>query len=525
MRIAHDAEIEFQLIDGRFHFEGVRAGFPDLDPRLEMISRGSVGLDQTLDIDLEIPRLDATKHKERGPVRCHLTGTVSNPQLSAKDASLVVRLPDRSEPLVDIDGVDLVLRVDKQEGRPVIAVDPVQLLTREKISRQLGTGLLHLVDPELQYSPDLVGELSLSVDTMRIPVGGPDAQWLADLEVRGQMTIHQLSSLTQSPLRVALAKLLADLYSIRPGESVRVVHDAEIDFGLYQSRFHFQGLQFGFPDIDPKLQVHVDGSIGLDQTLDLHLQLPRLDATKRQQKGLVECHITGTVAHPELAVTDASLVVRLPEHEQPLLDVDGVDLKMEIRYQDDVPVLELAPVNLFDHRRLESQRGEEWLRLLVPALADVADVEGEFSLSIDSMHVPLSGSKQQLLRSTELNGQLQLHEVTTTVGTPLLTAMVKVLADQYGKSPSQTVRVAKDCEVHFQLREGRLFQEGLRIGLPEFSPDLVCRVGGSVGVDRSLDLVLQVPAALAGTATGQSGDVRFTVTGTLDNPTVAQADK
>ena len=206
------------------------------------------------------------------------------------------------------------------------------------------------------------------------------------------------------------------------------------------------------------------------------------------------------------------------------MDVDAIDLGMEVQYEADIPVLKLAPMKVFDHRRLTGQRSEEWLRLIVPALADVADVQGEFSLSIDSMRVPLSGSKQQILRSTELSGQLQLHDVTTKVETPLLAAMVKVLADQYGKTPSETIRVAKDADIHFEFRDGRLFQEGLQIGFPDISPDLLCRASGSVGLDRSLDLILQAPAVLAETQKGKPGEVRFKVTGTIDDPKVVEME-
>ena len=164
------------------------------------------------------------------------------------------------------------------------------------------------------------------------------------------------------------------------------------------------------------------------------------------------------------------------------------------------------------------------MRLIAPALADVAEVQGDFSLSIDSMRVPLSGSKEQILHSTELSGELQLHDVTTKVETPLLTAMVKVLADQYGKVPSERIRVAKDADIHFEFRKGRLFQEGLQIGFPDLSPDLLCRVSGSVGLDRSLDLILQVPAMLAGTPQNESDELRFKVTGTVDEPKVVEME-
>lgn len=524
VRVAHDAEVDFRLKNGRLHFEGLRAGFPDIDPQLEVAIQGSIGLDESLDVYLEVPRLDAEMQKEHGPVRCHVTGTVSNPQLSAKNASLVIHLPNRAESLIDVDGVDLTVRVVEWEGRRVISVDPVELLRRQEISRQLATGLLHLVDPELQYSPQIVGQVSLSVDTLRIPVGVPDEQWMASLEAHGNLKIHQAASLVQSPLRMAVAKLLADLYSIRPGEAVRVVHDADVEFGLRQGRFHLQGLRFGFPDIDAKLQVEVEGSIGLDQTLDLNLQLPRFDAAKRRTKGFIDCHITGTVGNPKLAVTDASLVVRLPNHEIPLLDVDAIDLDLEIQFEGESPVMYFSPMKVFDHRELKLERSKEWFQLIAPALADVASVKGEYSLSIDAMRVPLDGVKQQILRSAELRGQLELHEVTTKVETPILSAILKVLADQYAKTPSDTVRVVKNAAIQFELRNGRLFQEGFQIGFPDLSPDLVCRVTGSVGLDRSIDLSLEIPAILIGKQVEGDGVVHFKVTGTIDAPNVVEVE-
>ena len=71
--------------------------------------------------------------------------------------------------------------------------------------------------------------------------------------------------------------------------------------------------------------------------------------------------------------------------------------------------------------------------------------------------------------------------------------MVKVLADMYGKKPSEVVRIVEDAEVRFQVREGRMHHEGLRIGFPDIAPDLLVSSRGSVGLDHSLDIVLEVP--------------------------------
>jgi hypothetical protein len=41
-----------------------------------------------------------------------------------------------------------------------------------------------------------------------------------------------------------------------------------------------------------------------------------------------------------------------------------------------------------------------------------------------------------------------------------------------------------------------MYHEGLRLGLPDFSPDPLITSRGSVGLEKSLDFVLAVPATL-----------------------------
>ena len=52
VRGVKDATIRFRVADGRMHHEGLKVGFPDISPDLQVTSRGSVGLDKTLDLHL-----------------------------------------------------------------------------------------------------------------------------------------------------------------------------------------------------------------------------------------------------------------------------------------------------------------------------------------------------------------------------------------------------------------------------------------------------------------------------------------
>jgi hypothetical protein len=88
----------------------------------------------------------------------------------------------------------------------------------------------------------------------------------------------------------------------------------------------------------------------------------------------------------------------------------------------------------------------------------------------------------------------------------------------HGKKPSDVVRAVQNADVRFEVRDGRMHHEGLRFGFPDISPDLLIRSSGSVGFDRTLDFVLDVPPVLA----DRKDPVKLRVTGTLEKPVVTE---
>ena len=95
----------------------------------------------------------------------------------------------------------------------------------------------------------------------------------------------------------------------------------------------------------------------------------------------------------------------------------------------------------------------------------------------------------------------------------------------HGKKPSDVVRVVENAEVKFQVRDGRIHHEDMHFGFPDISPDLVIRSSGSVGYDKTLDLVLDVPSILLNKANPggkKTAHVRLRVTGTIDKPIVTE---
>jgi hypothetical protein len=523
---AQESEIRFQVREGRLHHEGMRIGFPDIDPELQITSRGSIGLDETLDLFVELPRLDPAQRKEKGPAKCHITGTIANPRIQVEDASLVLRQPNRKEPLFAADGMNLNMRVETSAAGPVLVVEPVEVFKKRKLNLGVAPGLVKFLAPDVQTERQVDGEISLTLSKLRMPLGVPQDEALKHMEVEGALTLHRVSSEVKGPMWQAVIRLLADLNGKTSPDSIQLAaQESEIRFQVREGRLHHEGMRIGFPGIDPEWVVRSSGSIGLDESLDLRLELPRLRKNKREQ-GPLSCQVTGTISDPKITIPDGSLVVHLTDDDAPALTADHVNLVFRVETSGDTRLLSLAPVKVFDKLKLTPEASDQLLALIAPTLADLSGVQGTISLTFDTFRVPLGVPKKEFVKRVELSGKLQLHEITAAVKTPLLQATVKVLADMYGKNPSEVVRVVENAEVRFQVKDGRIHHENMRFGLPDISPDLLIHSSGSVGYDKTFDLVLDVPSILFDKSKlevrKKSAPVRLRVTGTFDKPIVTE---
>jgi hypothetical protein len=524
VRLAKNTDVRFQVRDGRLYHEGLRIGFPDIDPELGLTSHGSVGLDKTLDLFVDLPRLDKALRKEKGPARCRITGTIDNPKVSVEDASLVLRQHDRKEPIIAADGINLSVQVESTAKGRVLAVAPVEVFKKKKLSLGVAAGLVKLLAPDVQSDREVAGEISLSFNKLRIPLGVATDQELKQLDAEGKLTLHQVASEVKGPLWQALIKLITDMNGKKPSNLIRLVAESEIHFKVRDGRLHHEGLRIGFPDIDPDLVISSRGWIGFDETLDLHLNLPRLRKDKRDKDPL-QCQVTGTIREPKIAIKNAPLVVKLKDGAKAALTVDNINLSFRVEDSKNGRMLTLAPVTIFEKQKLTPEVGDQLLHLIVPTLADLTGVQGTISLSFETFRVPLGATKSELEKKVELAGKLQLNQVSVSVKTPLLETLVKVLADMYGKKPSDVVHVVRNADVRFRVRDGRMYHEGLRFGFPDFSPDLLITSRGSVGLDKSLDFVLTVPSILVDKKDleiRKAAPVHFRVTGTIGKPIVTE---
>jgi hypothetical protein len=468
LRLAKNSELRFQVRDGRMYHEGVRVGFPDIDPQLQLTSHGSVGLDKTLDLFVELPRLDPALRKELGPASCHITGTITDPTIAVENGSLVLRQPDRKEPIIEIHGVNMNMQVEHTAKGLVLVVEPVEVFKNTKVNLGVTNNLMKYISPDVQSDRQVTGEFSLSLSKVRIPLGGTIEEEAKQLEAEGKVRLHQVSSEIKSPMWQGLIKMLADLRGKPPCKVIHIIEESEIHFQMKDGRLSHDGQRIGFPEIDPELEVSTSGSVGMDGTLNILVELPRL---RKDQiaKGPIRCQITGTIMEPKIAIKEAPLVVKLKEGDQAALTVNNLNLNFSIENSKDGRTLTLAPVTIFEKQKLTPEVADQFLHLIVPCLTDLAGVQGEMSLSFEKFRVPLGVPESELEKKVELAGKLQLYQISVSTKTPLLQTTVKMLADMYGKKPSG-VQVVKNADVKFNVKDGRMYTRVCGSAFRRFSP-------------------------------------------------------
>jgi hypothetical protein len=522
VRLAESDDIHFYVRNGRLYHEGLRIGFPDIDPELQLTSRGSVGLDKTLDLFVELPRLDKALRQKKGPAKCRITGTIGNPKVAVEDGSLVLRQHDRKEPIIAADGINLNMQVEDTASGPVLAIEPVEVFKKKKLSLGVAAGLVKLLAPDVQSDRQVAGEISLSFSKLRMPLGAARDQEFKQIEAQGKLTLHQVASEVKSPLWQALIKMVADMNGKQPSNVIRLVADAEIHFQVRDGRLYHEGLHIGFPDIDPELVISSRGSIGIDETLDLFVELPRLDKALRKEIGPAKCHITGTIANPKIAVEGGSLVLRQHDHKEPIIAVHGINMNMQVENTAKGRVLVIEPVEVFKKAKLNLGVANNLMKYIAPDVHRDRQVTGEISLSLSKVRVPLGLPQEEEVKQLEAEGNLTLHKVSSEINSPMWQGLIRMLADLRGKEPSKVIHLTEESEIRFQVRDGRLHHDGQRVGFPEIDPKLVINSRGSIGFDETLDLHLDLPRLRKEKL--DKDPIQCQVTGTISKPKIALKD-
>jgi translocation and assembly module TamB len=199
-----------------------------------------------------------------------------------------------------------------------------------------------------------------------------------------------------------------------------------------------------------------------------------------------------------------------------------------VRFDPEPAELSMPAGPVLTNVRISSEVSEAMLKFVAPVLAGATQSEGLFSLQLDGARIPLSEP-----RSADSKGQLTVHSVRVVPG-PMaaqwvgLAQQVEALAkrrDPASLSNRQVTLVSiRDQQVNFQVANGRVYHQKMEFQVG----DVVLRSQGSVGLDETVALTIEIPVQDAWVAKepllaglkGQS--VQIPVSGTLTKPQMDQ---
>jgi hypothetical protein len=179
--------------------------------------------------------------------------------------------------------------------------------------------------------------------------------------------------------------------------------------------------------------------------------------------------------------------------------------------------------------RISPEVSEAMLKYVAPVLAGATQSEGLFSMQLDGARLPLGE-----LKRLDSAGKLTVHSVRVVPGALArewigLAQQIEAIAKRrdptaLAQKPPVTLLSIRDQQVNFRVVEGRVHHQNMEFQVG----DIVMRTQGSVGLDETVSLVLQVPIQdgwiasqplLAGLK-GQS--LQVPISGTLTRPQMDQ---
>jgi hypothetical protein len=144
--------------------------------------------------------------------------------------------------------------------------------------------------------------------------------------------------------------------------------------------------------------------------------------------------------------------------------------------------------------RITPEVSEAMLKYVAPVLAGVTRSEGQFSIQMEGLRLPLDAPSR-----CDAGGQLTVHAARVAPG-PLAETWIE-LAQQIeaitkGRDPAALVQrqpvtllTIADQSVNFRVVDGRVYHQDMQFQVG----DVVLHSQGSVGLDESIALVLTVP--------------------------------
>lgn len=186
-------------------------------------------------------------------------------------------------------------------------------------------------------------------------------------------------------------------------------------------------------------------------------------------------------------------------------------LTPHVTFSEQGSLLQVEAGRVADRIRISPRMCAGALQYIAPPLAGVATAEGTFSIDLEQCRIPLDDPAKG-----DLSGRMTVHAVSIAPG-PLIRELATTLG--FGK----TAQLSRESTVPFRMVDGRVYHRDLELVFPE----VTMRTFGSVGLDQSLALIVEMPIPdkwRTGHATldrvVQNQTLRLPIGGSLQEPAI-----
>ena len=240
---------------------------------------------------------------------------VDLPQLVAevRDASVIVRSSETGEPPIDVSGIDVTFRIERDQDRSVLRIDPTTIFDHQQLTPDLCGQGLQLVAPLLADEVAADGEFSMRLNEFDLPLGDRSDAAKNDIRIAGEVELHRASVTLQNTVAKNLVALISKLVGQSMPEQLTVAEGVKVRFQVADGRIQHEGLALVLPHRESSIKIESSGSVGLDETLDLQVAIvfpggllgeSRL-ATKLTSEPVVVA-VGGTFEAPEIGLASQS---------------------------------------------------------------------------------------------------------------------------------------------------------------------------------------------------------------------------
>ncbi len=222
----------------------------------------------------------------------------------------------------------------------------------------------------------------------------------------------------------------------------------------------------------------------------------------------------------EVAIFEAS--AKVERGDQQLVVVPPFDLNVQYLAADGPSRLKIAPAQVLKRVELTPELIDLGLGHAVPLLAQSAWFDGQISLDVGAIEVPLD-------QPLESRGEavVTLHTVRSGPNQQEIKSILDFIARLRGREAQHEFVFVDGSAVAIQLQDQRVHHSGLQIGLPKIDPRLQLESSGFVGLsDKRLALNLAVPIPVTHLARREKlkelgvPKINVPIGGTLDHPVV-----